>query len=280
MGWCDLSTPLGIDSELTATVMDWGTFRKATDKMIITNPAEMVESLLYSEVEAAALTKILGRQRHKRDSLDRGIGVKLFNVLHQLLVLDGSYRHGFELCLSSWLIAVQDAAEQCGQSAFLGCEIRTMGQTFAMFLRGFFVGGQQLATYGIWDVDFAEASRRLWRSMQAYGCATKRNDRSAFGLRDCHRRASFEMLHTLQTRAWGQVRARVLLTIGTLVPKEVCDEIFLFALAAEQIPEDPRVLLPSLMPGRPWRAGDSQSSVRPEYRCSKLLQDSEARDCS
>lgn len=260
--------------------MDYGNFYKTIDKMTVTDPAEMVQSLLFSVVEAAALAKVLGRQSNRLEFLNRSIDEKLSHVVQKLLALEGSYRHAFELCLSPWMIAVQDAAEQGVQSSFRDSEIRAMRHTFYMLLSGFVVNGQQLATYGIRDVDFAAASRRLWCSVQAYGCIKNNLDRrSVFGSRNCHRAASFKMLHDLQTRAWGQVRARVLLTIGILVPKEVCDEIFQFALAAEQIPHDPRVVMPNDRVGRTWRAGDRQSAVRPEYRCPRILQDSEARDC-
>ena len=57
----------------------------------------------------------------------------------------------------------------------------------------------------------------------------------------CFHRSSIKMLDWLQTRAWSEIRANVMLTAGALLPAEIAERVFEFALEAEEIPSHPSV---------------------------------------
>lgn len=67
------------------------------------------------------------------------------------------------------------------------------------------------------------------------------------------------MLHLLQTRAWSEIRSKILLTLGTVFSLELTEQIFQLSLQAEEIPGDPRVR-------------DSKGFVEPlpEYFCTQF----------
>ena len=58
---------------------------------------------------------------------------------------------------------------------------------------------------------------------------------------DCFHRSSIKMLEWLQTRAWSEIRGNVMLTAGSLLPAEIAERVFEFALQAEEIPAHPSV---------------------------------------
>jgi hypothetical protein len=58
---------------------------------------------------------------------------------------------------------------------------------------------------------------------------------------DCFHRSSIKMLEWLQTRAWSEIRANVMLTAGSLLPAEIAERVFEFALQVEEIPSHPTV---------------------------------------
>ena len=58
----------------------------------------------------------------------------------------------------------------------------------------------------------------------------------------CFHTNSITMLSWLQKRAWGEIRAKVLLTIGTFLPAELAEQIIECVLDAEEIPYRPVVL--------------------------------------
>ena len=128
------------------------------------------------------------------------------------------------------------------------------------------------------DADVAAIKRRLCTSMEVHGCQDADFDMKGLGLRDrraecvCQRRVSLELLHFLQIAAYGQIRAKVYATLGRLVCAELCDMLFEYAMAAEEIPLDPRVCLEEegvhgklFLRRRPF-----QYSFRDEYRCPKF----------
>lgn len=52
----------------------------------------------------------------------------------------------------------------------------------------------------------------------------------------CWHRQNRELIEYIYKHAYGEVRAKVMLTIGTKVPTELAEKIFEFAMAAEEIP--------------------------------------------
>ena len=57
----------------------------------------------------------------------------------------------------------------------------------------------------------------------------------------CFHSLSLPMLGWLQRKAWSEVRAKVLLTAGAVLPSELIERVFEYAIEAECIPTDPRV---------------------------------------
>ena len=57
----------------------------------------------------------------------------------------------------------------------------------------------------------------------------------------CSHMTSARLLGWLQQKAWSETKYRTFCTVGTLLPAELTERIFEYALAAEAIPEDPNV---------------------------------------
>lgn len=149
-------------------------------------------------------------------------------------------------------------------------------------------------------IDPAAARRRLWASIIARGCR-KLDEDSRVTFRDfqgreyctpsgeedcvCHRRTSLYLLCELQKRAYGRIRATVMLTLGQLAPVDVRELLFEFAMAAEEIPLNPQVLASNLHEDaerwlrlEPMVAREKaniepfQRVLRREYRCPQYQQ--------
>lgn len=125
--------------------------------------------------------------------------------------------------------------------------------------------------------DLAAITRRLYASMEEHGCQDIEPIPNRFGGGSpdctCHRRASLELLHFLQIAAWSQVRAKVYMTLGRLVSAELCEMLWLYTMAAEEIPLDPRATLPPheiRYPASYTRMEPDQRSMRDEYRCPRF----------
>ena len=58
-------------------------------------------------------------------------------------------------------------------------------------------------------------------------------------LHTCFHMTSVRLLEWLQQKAWSETRYRTFCTVGTLLPAELTERIFEYALATEEIPEDP-----------------------------------------
>ena len=94
-------------------------------------------------------------------------------------------------------------------------------------------------------LDMADWSRRMWRSMNKRGCCGPPPSDAFMDICCCTRRANLLILNALQGHAHAQIRGRLRLTVASIVPHEVFDSIFEYALLAERIPIDPSVLLPA-----------------------------------
>lgn len=55
---------------------------------------------------------------------------------------------------------------------------------------------------------------------------------------ECYHTCSMPILNLLRRCAWGQARGRVMLTVGTQLPPELTEEVFEYALVAEDLPLD------------------------------------------
>ena len=59
--------------------------------------------------------------------------------------------------------------------------------------------------------------------------------------RACFHKSSLPLLEWLQKRAWSEVRVKIMLTIGTVLPTELAQRVFECAMEAEDLPIDPQV---------------------------------------
>lgn len=125
------------------------------------------------------------------------------------------------------------------------------------------------------QVDLAALKRRLRQNAEERGChespiGVPNYAQSADCL--CERRATLDLVHHLQIGAYGQIRSKIYLTLRCFVPEELCEMICEYAMAAEEIPTDPRVI--ALDPKNFhymmfMRRCAFQHRFQDEYRCPK-----------
>lgn len=72
--------------------------------------------------------------------------------------------------------------------------------------------------------DFAAARRELWDTWVTKESPT------------CWHRQTLKLLEFVQKRAYGEIRAKVMLTIGTKLPPELTESVFERAMLAEEAP--------------------------------------------
>lgn len=105
----------------------------------------------------------------------------------------------------------------------------------------------------------------------------------------CFHLSSANMLHWLQTQAWSEIRASVMLTAGSKLPAELAERVFEFALKAEEIPQDPSVQETVMVQfpkhlyatGRPLRRLPGPRRVtrtKSAYRCESFDEEEEDLD--
>lgn len=80
--------------------------------------------------------------------------------------------------------------------------------------------------------DFTSANQKL-QSAWKEGCNFTRTK--------CWHRQNRQLIEYIYKRAYGEIRAKVMLTIGTKVPTELAEKIFEFTMAAEKIPLDANI---------------------------------------
>lgn len=124
------------------------------------------------------------------------------------------------------------------------------------------------------DVDIAALKRRLCESMDRLGCQDLMEPGGhGWGFTDClcQRRLCLEVQHYLQIAAYSQIRAKVYLTLGSLLPEELCFATFEYAMLAEEIPMEPRIPIADhkVSNGTFKRSRSFQYLFRDEYRCPK-----------
>jgi hypothetical protein len=111
--------------------------------------------------------------------------------------------------------------------------------------------------------DFAHARRLLWGAMEHIrDCshAPLKNKHSLSSKSLCWRHKHLDILEHLQIAAWGEIRSKVMLTVGSRLPTEMALGIFEYALATEDIPLDPAI----------WTEPKDPTGCRilkPEYVC-------------
>ena len=79
----------------------------------------------------------------------------------------------------------------------------------------------------------------------------------------CFHTLSVDLLWELQRRAWSEVRYNVFSTIGTVLPSELTEHVFEYALSAAQLPSDPTI----------YRSVDQKgvlSQVKETYQCTRM----------
>lgn len=230
-------------------------------------PAQLVQSVLSSFREAVALSSLeIRRVDNSRRSLEkfRNFWTKLCAILRKLLAFDGGENHAFELCFQIRIHRLLGPGD---------VPTSNLDRVLMSLLSGL-PAVPHAPARPVPGVEFPAMSRRLRRSMQKYGCAPEntivRGSRIYKDRCACYRASSLRLLHELQTRAHCQVRSKVMLTIGAIVPGELCDTILEFALRAENIPADPGVSMPEERMGGTRKKGQFQNRIHPNYRCLAL----------
>ena len=85
--------------------------------------------------------------------------------------------------------------------------------------------------------DFASSARIL---RTAYMAQQRHTECPIFG-GCCFHMISIDVLYWLQINAWTEIRTKILLTVGTILPPELTNEVITYTLAAEGMPPNPEV---------------------------------------
>lgn len=107
---------------------------------------------------------------------------------------------------------------------------------------------RQESEYGrrhTWYWDFAAAKRQLNSTFFQNWCHSRRlydNDEYDSTSESCFHAVTVELLDWLQTKAWSEIRYNVFRTIGCRLPSELTERVFSYALKAEEIEADPRLI--------------------------------------
>lgn len=123
--------------------------------------------------------------------------------------------------------------------------------------------------------NFAAARRKLWNSMPT-DCTACERRQSPLDPSDpmyvpplppfppCRRSSNLNIIERLQEEAYGEIKAGIMLTLPSKLPRELCLLIFEFTMAVEGIPLDPHVW-------EPWESSDGDHvvhwPVKEMYRC-------------
>lgn len=199
-------------------------FEDRVKEIEVQSPGELVQSVLCSLSEAVALlgldinSPLLSYDRKKRYSFWN----KLYAIAKKIVSFEGGEVHAFELFFRIRIDSL------LGDARTTSLDRRLMNPLCGLPVV------RDASARPVPDLDFAATSRTLRRSMRERGCVRRDlQHRNLLSIDDrcaCYRANSLELLQELQTKAWSQIKAKVLLTVGTLVPKELCDAILEFAL--------------------------------------------------
>lgn len=81
--------------------------------------------------------------------------------------------------------------------------------------------------------DFATPARAMFAAMRERCLGARLNQW-------CHHVTDLPMLDCLQQGAYNEIRTKVFLTAGTLLPVELTEQIFVYAMQAEEMPMFPQ----------------------------------------
>ena len=99
-------------------------------------------------------------------------------------------------------------------------------------------------------------------------CCPDNDDEYDYG-EPCFHRSSLAMLFWLQKRAWNEIRVKVMLTIGTILPAELTELVFEHAIQAEKLPMD-LVIKETTMAAHPKSRPIMKTKVSSIYQCAGL----------
>lgn len=85
----------------------------------------------------------------------------------------------------------------------------------------------------------ARQLRGLWKKFEDGQYEACEHMQGFWSKAECFHTGSFEMLNLLQRSAYGEVRSNVFLTVRTMLPAELTEEIAQYALVAEGLPVEP-----------------------------------------
>lgn len=140
-----------------------------------------------------------------------------------------------------------------------------------------------------WDSPLAVRTlRNAYFDKMANDAEAACGPRTAYENEICFHNLTIVTLEWLFGRAWSEIRGKVMLTIGTILPAELTERVFEYAILAEEIPADPSIT-EKVVVDPSARKGDSERSsrvkmkprrskkVRAPYWCAGLEQPRPAR---
>lgn len=227
-------------------------------------------------------------------------------VVERLLRKTDGLRLAYELCMSLKLEGSDVLLDEWRDhvlSSQGALENRLLDECIARLANGRWVGSfvERGGAISGKELDPCAARRRLWTSIAAKGCrdtteesrvfwsgfperrvSVRPEERSSLNCR-CHRRMSLRLLYNLQVTVYNKVRCTVALTLGTLVPADICELLFESAMAAEECPLDPRVTVAGVNTTGFFEKNGCELTGRPryhfqrafctEYRCPRFQED-------
>ena len=151
----------------------------------------------------------------------------------------------------------------------------------------YFYEGNELYAFPSW-YNFASCCRELREGMASLkSCKLRRRyDRYDEKKEQCSHEWNLPLLDYLQKRAYGELHATVMLTIGTILPAELAEHVFEHALIAEGVPSEPSVWEMQSFPKKKWNRKHKvhrtkmvqRKVVKPAYQCRRTCPDNEEPD--
>ena len=246
----------------------------------LNDAAEMVRSTIASLPHAIQETKfplLLNNECH--------LVHKLCTIIGKVLTFPDGTKHAIDLCV-----------HLLSTSVLYGCGDKRLNRTEAeirsfqyvqelnellLVLLDFAVLGKPQTLSGLPRVHgftATELCRRIQEGARAHGCGLIPKvvdypyEQIFAGDCTCLRRSSLKALQAVQKLAYGEVRSKIFLTIGTLLPADLCMLIFEHSMAVEYCPLDSRVHVGDRQkePNIWIRSRAQQSMFRIEYRCPRF----------
>ena len=210
------------------------------------DPSRMVSAILCGFPEAKRHAKYPKRARYENFHLIR----KLIRIVNFLISHDDSgQRHAFELCFSIKTDNLLDDPAGRMLSPYAQKSLADLDRILYDLLEGGpsdLLDLQDTQPLDHEDLDMVAANRRL-------GSLPEPRQTTAL---------TAKVKRVIQARAWSQIRTTTVLTIGTLLPRDVCEIVIDFALDAEDIPWDPTCLHRGKGGHRHVKSGHGRENVR------------------